>query len=74
MWAKQGQLGILPRSPEEGEPGVGTDHYVLIPQIWQLRHNFSAYHRAGRKTGAPLVTRDTRLASASGHAAPIELF
>ena len=49
-------------------------HFALLPRIWQLRHNFSAYHRAGRKTGAPLVTRDTRLASASGHAAPIELF
>ena len=46
MWAKQGQLGILPRSPEEGGPGVGTDHYVLLPRIWQLRHNFSAYDAA----------------------------
>jgi predicted nucleic acid-binding protein len=26
------------------------------------------------KLGAPLVTRDARLASVSGHAAPIELF
>jgi len=71
---KTGAVRNTTRSPEEGGPGVGTDHYVLLPRIWQLRHNFSAYHRAGRKTGAPLVTRDTRLASASGHAAPIELF
>lgn len=53
-------------------------HFVLLPRIWQLRHNFSAYGAAyvvlAEKLGAALVTRDGRLASASGHAAPIELF
>ena len=53
-------------------------HFVLLPRIWQLRHNFSAYDAAyivlAEKLGAGLVTRDARLASASGHAAAIELF
>jgi predicted nucleic acid-binding protein len=51
---------------------------VLLPRIWQLRHNFSAYDAAhivlAESLGAALVTRDGRLASASGHAARIELF
>jgi predicted nucleic acid-binding protein len=53
-------------------------HLVLLPRIWQLRHNFSANDAAyivlAENLGAALVTRDARLASVSGHAAPIELF
>ena len=53
-------------------------HLVLLPRIWQLRHNFSAYDAAylvlAEKLRAALVTRDGRLASASGHAAAVELF
>ena len=51
---------------------------MLLHRIWQLRHNFSVYDAAyivlAEKLGAALVTRDGRLASASGHAALIELF
>lgn len=53
-------------------------HVILLSRIWQLRHNLSAYDAAyvvlAEKLGAPLISRDTRLASASGHAVKIELF
>ena len=53
-------------------------HFMLLPRVWQLRHNFSAYDAAyvglAEKLGAPLITRDGRLAAAPGHAATIELF
>ena len=53
-------------------------HFVLLPRIWQLRQNFSAYDASyiglAEKLPAPLITRDKRLAAAPGHAALIELF
>ena len=53
-------------------------HVVLLPRIWQLRHNFSSYDAAyvalAETLGARLITCDRRLASASGHAASIEFF
>lgn len=53
-------------------------HLILLPRIWQLQHNFSAYDAAyivlAEKLSAPLLTRDGRLAAASGHGATVELF
>ena len=53
-------------------------HSILLPRIWQHRHNLSAYDAAyvalAETLGATLITRDAGLASASGHSAAIELF
>jgi len=52
-------------------------HDVLLPRVWQLRHNLTAYDAVyvalAETLPAPLLTRDRRLASASGHRAQIEL-
>jgi predicted nucleic acid-binding protein len=52
-------------------------HLLLLPRIWQLRHNLSAYDAAyivlAEKLGATLLTRDAKLASAAGHSAIVEV-
>jgi predicted nucleic acid-binding protein len=57
---------------------VRHSHADLLPRIWQLRHNLSAYDAAyvslAELIGAPLITRDSRLAAAPGHLARVELF
>jgi predicted nucleic acid-binding protein len=53
-------------------------HFVFLPRVWHLRHNLSAYDVAyvalAEELDAPLLTRDSRLASASGHQATVEVF
>jgi predicted nucleic acid-binding protein len=52
-------------------------HDVLLPRIWELRHNLTAYDAAyvalAEALSATLLTRDRRLAAAAGHQARIEL-
>ena len=52
-------------------------HDLLLPRIWDLRNNLTAYDAAyvalAEVLGAPLLTRDRRLATAAGHRAQIEL-
>ncbi len=51
---------------------------VLLPRIWQLRQNLSAYDAAyvalAEELKAPLITRDQKIAAAPGHSATIEVF
>jgi predicted nucleic acid-binding protein len=53
-------------------------HDLLLPRIWQLRANVTAYDAAyvalAENLGAPLVTCDARLAAAPGTRARVELF
>ena len=52
-------------------------HEVLMPRIWELRHNATAYDAAylalAEALRAPLLTRDSRLASVPGHPVSVEL-
>ena len=52
-------------------------HDFLIPRIWELRTNLTAYDAVyvalTEALGAVLLTRDSRIASAPGHNADIEL-
>jgi predicted nucleic acid-binding protein len=53
-------------------------HFVLLPRIWQLRNNLSAYDAAyvalAEELNATLFTRDAGMSSTPGHSASIELF
>lgn len=52
-------------------------HDFLLPRIWGLRNNLTAYDATyvalAEALNAPLLTRDERLAAATGHRARIEL-
>lgn len=52
-------------------------HDFLLPRIWELRDNLTAYDAAyvalAEALDAPLLTRDRRLASAPGYHAHVEL-
>lgn len=53
-------------------------HDILLPRIWELRRNVTAYDAAylalAEALIAPLVTCDARLASAPRHTAKVEVY
>jgi len=53
-------------------------HHILLPRIWELRLNLSAYDAAyvalAELLEAPILTRDARIGSAAGHSARVEVF
>ena len=72
--AARGRLGLelLSRLPITRYP-----HEPLLPRIWALRTNLTAYDAAyvalAEGLGATLLTRDERLSTATGSRAKIEL-
>ena len=74
-------------SPERGSEALADlaafplhrySHDVLLPRIWELRQNVTAYDAAylalAETLAAPLVTCDARLASAPRHTARVEVY
>jgi predicted nucleic acid-binding protein len=53
-------------------------HEILLPRIWALRENLTAYDASyvalAEILGATLLTRDARISRASGHSARVEVF
>lgn len=72
--AERGRLALidLAEFPLQRYP-----HTLLLPRIWELRNNLTAYDAAyvalAEALDAPLLTRDQRLANAAGTRARIEL-
>ena len=70
-WARAA-IGLL-----SGFPMERYGHEPLLPRIWELRDNLTAYDAAyvalAEGLRAPLITCDARLANASGIRASIEL-
>jgi len=52
-------------------------HDFLLPRVWELRNNLTAYDAVyvalAEALDAPLLTRDRRIAGAAGHYARVEL-
>jgi predicted nucleic acid-binding protein len=58
-------------------PLIRYPHDILLPRVWELRDNLTAYDAVyialAEALNAPLLTRDQRLANAPGHRARVEV-
>ncbi len=72
-----GERGRLALADLADMPLQRYPHDLLLPRIWALRNNLTAYDAAyvalAEALDAPLLTRDKHLAGAAGHGARIEL-
>ncbi len=72
-----GERGAMALADLADFPVRRYPHDLLLPRIWALRNNLTAYDAAyvvlAETLEAPLLTRDRRLASSAGHRARIEL-
>lgn len=73
-----GRRGIAALADLADLPLRRHEHGVLLQRAWALRNNVTAYDAVyvalAEALDAPLVTRDRRLAAATGHQATIDLF
>lgn len=75
---------VTPRRAEEAIQDLATLRIaryaplLLLPRIWRLRQNLSAYDASyvalAEELQAPLITRDRRIAAAPGHSVDVEIF
>jgi predicted nucleic acid-binding protein len=70
-------IAVLPLSPIWRTCRFADPHDVLLPRVWQLRNNLTAYDAVyvalAEALDAPLLTRDKRLANAARRHARVEL-
>ncbi len=72
-----GDRGRMALSDFADLPMQRYPHELLMPRVWALRHNLTAYDAAyvalAELLDAPLLTRDGRIARATGHRARVEV-
>lgn len=72
-----GDRGRMALSDFADLPMQRYPHELLMPRVWVLRHNLTAYDAAyvalAELLDAPLLTRDGRIARATGHRARVEV-
>ena len=72
-----GERGLEALSDLVDFPLQRYSHEFLLPRVWELRRNLTAYDAVyvalAEALGAPLLTRDQRIAQASRHRARVEV-